>query len=305
MPRVLWIGARSFGLVHVPVSLYPATRSESLSFDMIDKRDFSPVGYKRYNKRTGEEISRENIVKGYEYEKGEYVVVSDEDFKQANVEATQTVDIVAFVDAAAVAPYYYDTPYYLEPGKRGEKGYSLLREVLRKTGRVGIANVVIRSKQHLAALIPLERMLLMNTLRFAHEIRPASELNLPEEGLNGLSEKEVAMAERLVDDMTEKKWDPTQYKDTYTSDLMAQIEKKIQSGQTHAITPVSGEDAEPRKGAEVIDLVSLLRRSLEKKGKGAEPAEEDAPPAKEQKRAAARKPASRLAKKAPAQRKRA
>jgi DNA end-binding protein Ku len=306
MPRVLWKGAISFGLVHVPVSLYPATRSESLSFDMIDKRDFSPVGYKRYNKRTGEEISRENIVKGYEYEKGEYVVVSDEDFKQANVEATQTVDIVAFVDAAAVAPYYYDTPYYLEPGKRGEKGYVLLREVLRRTGRVGIANVVIRSKQHLAALIPLERMLLMNTLRFAHEIRPASELNLPEEGLNGLSEKEIAMAERLVDDMTEKKWDPTQYKDTYTSDLMAQIEKKIQSGQTHAITPVSGEEAEPRKGAEVIDLVSLLRRSLEKKGKAPEPEEKDeAPPAREQKRAAARKPASRLAKKAPAQRKRA
>jgi DNA end-binding protein Ku len=292
--------------VHVPVSLYPATRSESLSFDMIDKRDFSPVGYKRYNKRTGEEISRENIVKGYEYEKGEYVVVTDEDFKQANVEATQTVDIVAFVEAAAVAPYYYDTPYYLEPGKRGEKGYTLLREVLRKTGRVGIANVVIRSKQHLAALIPLEHMLLMNTLRFAHEIRPASELNLPEEGLNGLSEKEVAMAERLVDDMTEKKWDPTQYKDTYTADLMAQIEKKIQSGETHELTPASADEAEPRKGAEVIDLVSLLRRSLEKKGKGAEPAaEEDEAPAKEQKRAAARKPASRAPKKAPAQRKRA
>ena len=136
MPRVLWKGAISVGLVHVPVSLYPASRSEGISFDMIDKRDFSPVGYKRYNKRTGEEIARENIVKGYEYEKGEYVVVTEEDFKQANVEATQTVDIVAFVDAASVAPYYYDTPYYLEPGKRGEKGYTLLREVLRKTGRV-------------------------------------------------------------------------------------------------------------------------------------------------------------------------
>jgi DNA end-binding protein Ku len=229
--------------------------------------------------------------------------VTDEDFKQANVEATQTVDIVAFVEAAALAPYYYDTPYYLEPGKRGEKGYTLLREVLRRTGRVGIANVVIRSKQHLAALIPLERMLLMNTLRFAHEIRPASELNLPDEGLNGLSEKEVAMAERLVDDMTEK-WDATKYKDTYTDDLMAQIEKKIKSGETHAITPASPDEAAPRRGAEVIDLVSLLRRSLEKKGKGAESAEAGAP-AREQKRAAARKPASRLAKKAPAQRKRA
>src|SRR5918993_395971 len=214
MPRVLWKGAISFGLVHVPVSLYPASRSEGVSFDMIDKRDFSPVGYRRYNKRTGEEISRENIVKGYEYEKGEYVVVTEEDFKQANVEATQTVDIVAFVDAASVAPYYYDTPYYLEPGKRGEKGYALLREVLRKTGRVGIANVVIRSKQHLAALIPLERMLLMNTLRFANEIRSMEDLDLPAEGKGGLNEKEIAMAERLVDDMSEE-WKPEQFKDTY------------------------------------------------------------------------------------------
>jgi DNA end-binding protein Ku len=279
------------------VSLYPASRSERLSFDMIDKRDFSPVGYKRYNKRTGDEITMENIVKGYEYEKGEYVVVSDEDFKQANVEATQTVDIVGFVEAAAVAPYYYDTPYYLEPGKRGEKGYVLLREVLRKTGRVGIANVVIRSKQHLAALIPLERMLLMNTLRFANEIRPASELALPDDGMKGVSDKELAMAQRLVDDMTEK-WKPDQYKDTYTADLMKQIEKKIASGETHAITPVSADEPEPRRGAEVIDLVSLLRKSLDKKGKGGaddEAANEDA---KERpKRAAAGKSASRLPKK--------
>jgi DNA end-binding protein Ku len=298
MPRVLWKGAISFGLVTIPVSLYPASRSERLSFDMIDKRDFSPVGYKRYNKRTGEEVSMENIVKGYEYEKGEYVLVGDEDFKQANVEATQTVDIVAFVDAAAVAPYFYDTPYYLEPGKRAEKGYTLLREVLRKTGRVGIANVVIRSKQHLAALIPLERMLLMNTLRFSNEIRPASELALPEEGLHGVSEKEMAMAERLVDDMTED-WNPDQYKDTYTADLMKQIEKKIASGETHALTPVAAEAGEPRRGAEVIDLVSLLRKSLEKKGKADEPEAAANDELKVQpKRAAARKSASRLPKKA-------
>ena len=297
MPRVLWKGAISFGLVTIPVSLYPASRSERLSFDMIDKRDFSPVGYKRYNKRTGDEITMENIVKGYEYEKGEYVVVTDEDFKQANVEATQTVDIVAFVEAAAVAPYYYDTPYYLEPGKRGEKGYKLLREVLRKTGRIGIANVVIRSKQHLAALIPLESMLLMNTLRFSNEIRPASELDLPDEGTSGLGDKEIAMAERLVDDMTEK-WNPEQYKDTYTADLMKQIEKKIASGETHAITPASADSPEPRRGAEVIDLVSLLRKSLDKKGKGAASAEAANEEVEEKpKRAAARKPASRLPKK--------
>jgi DNA end-binding protein Ku len=295
MPRALWKGAISFGLVHVPVSLYPASRSQGISFDMIDKRDFSPVGYKRYNKRTGEEIDRENIVKGYEYEKGEYVVVTDEDFKQANVKATQTVEIVAFVEAAAVAPYYFDTPYYLEPGKRGEKGYTLLREVLRSTGRIGIANVVIRSRQHLAALIPVDEMLVMNTLRFANEIRPLSELTLPEAGKGDLKPAELAMAERLVDDMTEK-WNPEKFTDTYSEDLLARIESRIAAGETHAITPVSEEEGEPRKGAEVIDLVSLLRRSLEKKGKAAndEPAEE-APSSRERpKRAAARKSPSRL-----------
>ena len=302
MPRALWKGAISFGLVHVPVSLYPASKSEGLSFDMIDKRDFAPVGYKRYNKKTGEEVTREHIVKGYEYEKGEYVVITEEDFKQANVEATQTVDIVAFVDAASVAPYYYDTPYYLEPGKRGEKGYTLLREVLARTGRVAIANVVIRSRQHLAAVIPVDRVLVMNTLRFANEIRSMEDLSLPEAGAKSLTEKEIAMGQRLVDDMTEK-WKPEQYKDTYSDDLMARIEKRIKAGETHAITPAS-EEGEPRRGAEVIDLVSMLRRSLEKKGKSAandEEAEEAQP-----KRAAARKSPSRLpGKKAGTQRKRA
>jgi DNA end-binding protein Ku len=303
MPRALWKGAISFGLVHVPVSLYPASKSEGLSFDMIDKRDFAPVGYKRYNKKTGEEVTREHIVKGYEYEKGEYVVITDEDFKQANVEATQTVDIVAFVDAASVAPYYYDTPYYLEPGKRGEKGYTLLREVLKRTGRVAIANVVIRSRQHLAALIPVDRVLVMNTLRFAHEIRSLDELTLPEANVKSLTEKELAMGERLVDDMTEK-WKPEQYKDTYTDDLMARIEKRIKAGETHAITPVSEESGEPRRGAEVIDLVSMLRKSLEKKGKAA--ANDDAGEEARPKRAAARsKSPSRLTGKKASQRKRA
>ena len=308
MPRALWKGAISFGLVHVPVSLYPASRSEGISFDMIDKRDFSPVGYKRYNKHTGEEIERENIVKGYEYEKGEYVVITDEDFRQANVQATQTVDIVSFVDAASVAPYYYDTPYYLEPGKRGEKGYVLLREVLARTGRVGIANVVIRSRQHLAAVIPVDRMLVMNTLRWANEIRSMADLTLPEKGTGALSDKELAMAQRLVDDMTEK-WTPDQYKDTYSDDLMKRIEKRIAAGQTHAITPASEDEAPAPRGAEVIDLVSLLRRSLDKKGKRAandDDAEEHAARDERPKRAAARKSPSRLpARKAGAQRKRA
>jgi DNA end-binding protein Ku len=304
MPRALWKGAISFGLVHVPVALYPAARTEGVSFDMIDKRDFAPVGYKRYNKRTGEEVGRENIVKGYEYEKGEYVVVTDEDFKQANVEATQTVDIVAFVNAASVAPYYFDTPYYLEPGKRGEKGYTLLREVLRATGRIGIANVVIRSRQHLAAVVPLERVLVMNTLRFANEIRPLSELGLPGSGRGGLNDKEIAMAQRLVDDMTVD-WDAGQYRDTYTDDLMRRIEERVRAGETHAVTSPS-KDAEPsRRGAEVIDLVSLLRRSLEKGKGGGEAQDREENERERPKRAAARKAPGRTAARKTAQRKRA
>ncbi|MGE5523494.1 MAG: Ku protein, partial [Rhodospirillaceae bacterium] len=269
MPRALWKGAISFGLVHVPVSLYPATRSEGISFDMLDKRDFAPVGYKRYNKRSGEEVPWNEIVKGYEYEQGQYVVVTEEDFKQANVEATQTVEILSFVDAAVVAPYYFETPYYLEPGKRGEKGYALLREVMVRTKRIGIAQVVIRSRQHLAALLPVERMLVLNTLRYANEIRDAKDLTFPEAGkAAGISDKELQMAERLVEDMSDT-WDPAQYKDTYHDDLMARIEAKIKSGQTHVVTPEGEERAEAPPSAEVIDLAALLRRSLERKGRKA------------------------------------
>jgi DNA end-binding protein Ku len=299
MARVLWKGGISFGLVHVPVSLYPATKSEGLSFDMLDKRDFGPVGYKRYNKNTGEDVAWENIIKGYEYEKGQYVVVSDEDFKQANVKATQTVDILGFVDQASIAPYFFETPYYLEPGKRGEKGYALLRDVLKRTNRVGIAQVVIRARQHLAALIPFDRLLVLNTLRYPAEIRSPAELELPETGKTaGLTDKELQMGERLVEDMAEE-WKPAQYKDTYRDDLMARIEAKIKSGHTHVVTPEGETPAEqPRTGAEVIDLVALLQRSLAKKGKGAEKgagnaAANDEP--EQPRRAAARKPASRLA----------
>jgi DNA end-binding protein Ku len=293
MPRALWKGAISFGLVHVPVSLYPATRSEGMSFDMLDKRDFAPVGYKRYNKRSGEEVPWNEIVKGYEYEQGQYVVVGEEDFKQANVKATQTVEILSFVDADAVAPYYFETPYYLEPGKRGEKGYALLRDVLIRTRRIGIAQVVIRSRQHLAALLPVDRMLVLNTLRYASEIRDTGELALPEAGkASGISDKELQMAERLVADMSEA-WKPAQYKDTYHDDLMKRIEEKIDSGQTHVVTPEGEEPAEAPQSAEVIDLAALLRRSLERKtGRGTGETRDEGEETGRQRRAAAGKSVS-------------
>lgn len=283
MPRPLWKGAISFGLVQVPVSLYPATRSEGLSFDMIDKRDFSPVGYRRVNKRTGEEVPWGDIVKGYEYEDGQYVVVTDEDFRQANVKATQTVEILSFVKSESVAPYYFEAPYYLEPGKRGEKGYALLREVLRRTGRIGIAHVVIRTKQHLAALLPADRMLLLNTLRWENEIRSARDLEFPPAGrAGGITEKELEMGERLVEDMSDE-WKPEQYKDTYHDDLMKRIEARVKSGETHAVSTEAEEDAQAPPSAQVIDLAAMLKRSLEHKDRAKH---------EEPRRAAARKAAS-------------
>lgn len=277
MPRVVWKGAIVFGLVHIPVSLYPASSAKGLDLDLLDKRDFAPVGYQRINKRSGQPVASQDIVKGYQYEDGQYVVVGDEDIRSANVEATQTVDIQSFVEAAAVPPYYFDTPYYLEPGKRGEKGYVLLREVLKETGRVGLAKVVIRVRQHLAALVPFGDVLLLNTMRYADEIRSAGELKLPEGSMEklGVSKRELEMATRLVEDMSED-WAPEQYRDTYRDDLMARIERKIHEGHTHELAEV-GEGAPARAGGEVVDLMAMLKRSLEVKrpGKGRAAANED------------------------------
>jgi DNA end-binding protein Ku len=266
MPRVVWKGAIVFGLVHIPVSLYPASSAKGLDLDLLDKRDFAPVGYQRINKRTGKPVPAANIVKGYQYEDDQYVVVSEEDMRQANVEATQTVDIQSFVDAAAVPPYFFDTPYYLEPGRRGEKGYALLRETLRRTGRVALAKVVIRVRQHLAAVIPFGEVLLLNTMRYADEIRPVGELKLPSGSLEsvGVSRRELEMAERLVEDMSED-WAPGHYHDTYREDLLARIEAKVEKGQTHEITQADEGAPRPPGGGEVVDLMAMLKRSLEVK----------------------------------------
>ncbi len=265
MPRPTWKGAITFGLVHIPVTLYSGSRNNDLDFTMLDKRDMAPVGYQRVNKRSGQEVPWDEIVKGYEYEEDRYVVMSEEDFKQANPKATQTVDIFAFVDGARIPPYYFDKPYYLEPGKRGEKGYALLRETLKRTGKVGLANVVIRTKQHLAAVMAVEDLLVLDTMRYAEEIVPPKALTLPPAELkrSGVSDKEVAMAERLVEDMSEE-WDPERYRDTYRDDLMQRVEEKVRAHQTHVI-PEPGKAAESQ-GAEIIDLVSMLKQSLERQG---------------------------------------
>jgi len=263
MARTLWKGAISFGLVHVPIVVHAATRPHRLDFDWIDRRDNAPVGYQRVNKRTGKVIASEDIVKGYEYEKGEYVYMNDEDFKRANVAATQTVEIQGFVDAAEVPIYYYDTPYYLAPDRRGEKGYALLRDVLRKAGRLGLARVVLHTRQYLCALLPQGDALMLITLRYADEILPADDLDLPGGKDAAPAARERDMAMRLVDDMTGP-WDPEAYRDDYREDLLKAIDKKIKAGKTHVLA--EPDEKRPRESAKVIDLMSLLKQSVEQRG---------------------------------------
>lgn len=298
MARSLWKGAISFGLVHIPVDMYPAVREHGLDLTMLDKRDFSPVGFKRYNKNNDKEVTWDDIVKGYEYADGEYVVLSEEDLRAANPEATGTIDILAFVDAADVPLLYYEQPYYLAPGKGGDKVYALLRETLRKAGKIGIATVVIRVKQHLAALVCVGDTIVLNTLRFADEIRETDELKIPTKDAKTatVSDKELKMAMALVEGMSEE-WKPEQYHDTYREDVLALVEKKVKAKQTKVITMPGKEAARP-SSSNVVDLVALLQQSIGKKpGKVAAAAEapeaaaedddEPPPPRKARKPAAA------------------
>jgi DNA end-binding protein Ku len=268
MPRPLWKGALSFGLVNIPVELYPAENRKSFEFSMLDKRDLSPVGYKRYSKKSGKDVPWENIVKGYEYEKNRYVVLSDEDFRQANVKATQTIEIRTFVGAEEIPVEYYETPYFLAPGKRGEKAYALLRETLKASHRAAVAEFVLRTTPHLAIVVPNGRALMLDTLRFRDELREPKDLELPPEGLKsaGVATKEVELAKRLIDDMTEH-WDAAKYHNTYHDDLMAQIKKKIKAGRTTEITEPEQAESAPRS-AQVIDLAALLQQSLAKGSAG-------------------------------------
>jgi DNA end-binding protein Ku len=265
MARGLWKGAISFGLVNVPVELHSAEkRSSELDLTMLDKRDLAPVGYKRYNKSTGEDVPWAEIVKGYEYDDDKYVVLSDEDFRRANVEASRTVDIQAFVDLKEIAPLFFETPYYLAPGKRGEKAYALLRDAMKKSGKAGIATVVIRTRQYLAAVIPQDELLLMDTLRYADGIKAPQELGVPNGALHQkVSPKEIDMALRLIDDMSEK-WQPEKFKDTYRGELLARIREKVKQGEAEEITQPEKGEKEPAR-ADVIDLMALLKKSVEKK----------------------------------------
>ena len=262
-PRSIWKGAISFGLVYIPVSLHSATRESGIDFDWLDKRSLDPVGYKRINKKTGREITKENIVKGVAYESGKYVVLSEDEIAAAYPRSTQSIDIEAFVPAGQIPPVYLERPYYLAPQAKGEKVYALLREALAKSGRVGLARVVIQTKQHMAALVPSGRMLLLDLLRWDEDIRPTGELNLPAEGAKaaGLNPRELAMAERLVEDMSSD-WKPEDYRDIFREKVMDLVHRKVKAGKTATVEPI--EEAPPSAGADVIDLTALLQQSLKK-----------------------------------------
>lgn len=297
MPRVIWKGAVSFGLVHIPVALYPATRSDDLDFDWLDRRTMDRVGYKRINKTTGKEVPREQIVRGYAYEKDRYVILTDEDIRAANPVSTQTVDLLTFVDAAEIPFLYLDTPYFLAPDRRGEKVYALLREALTRSQKIGVANVVLHTKQHLAALIPMGPVLVLHTLRWSNEVRDWSELDVPEEGAKAakLTAKEIEMAEKLIDDMSGT-WDPAEYHDTFRDDILALVDRKVREGRTESVEPMEAEQAAPRTG-NVIDLTDLLRQSLAKRGKGKGASNDDAEDEPAPRKRAPRKTAAKTARK--------
>lgn len=259
--RAIWKGSISFSLINIPIALYPATRREELKFRLLRASDMSPVNYKRVAEADGKEVPWDNIVKGYEYEKGKFIVLKDEDFKRADIEATQSVDILDFVDLQDIDPIYFDKPYYLEPEKRGEKAYGLLREALKQSGKVGIAKVVIKTRQHLASVKPEKDLLVLELMHFSEEIIDTKDLKVPANAR--IAAKELSMAKDLISKMSGK-WDPGKYQDEYRHALMEVIHKKVESGGKEL--PTHGKTKKPTN---VVDLVSVLQESLAHAQKGA------------------------------------
>jgi DNA end-binding protein Ku len=262
MPSTIWTGSISFGLVNIPVSLVTAERRDELDFTLLDKRDSSPIGYQKISKRTGKPVPGDRIVRGVEQAKGRYVIVNDADLRRASPERTQRIDILAFTEAAAIPPLHFDRPYYLEPARGGDRGYALFREVLRRSGKVAVASVVVKTRQHLAAVLVHERVLVLDVLRYAAELRDSAKLRVPGSNLKALriSDRELKMAERLVAEMTED-WDPTRYHDEYRDELLAFIKKRGRAGQTTAAPEAEEEPVKPKRG-DIIDIAELLKRSL-------------------------------------------
>ena len=259
MARAIWKGSISFGLVNIPIALYPATRREELRFRLLRKSDLSPVNYKRVAEKDGKEVSWDQIVKGYEYEKGKYVVLKDEDFERVDLEATQTVDIQDFVDQEQIDPMFFYKPYYLEPQKGGDKAYVLLRDALKESNKVGIAKVVIKTRQYLAGVKPEDGALVLELMHFADELADPGKLHVPKK--TEVGKREMNMAKSLIDSMSSK-WNPEKYKDDYREALMEVIEEKVEAGGKE----IEEKPKKAPKPTKVIDLVSVLQKSLDQTG---------------------------------------
>jgi DNA end-binding protein Ku len=261
MPRALWKGAISFGLIYVPVQLQTASKDNTLPLHMLDSRDFAPVGYHRVNKKTGKEVDWGHIVKGYEYKKGEFVALADADFKHANIKASETIEIDTFCDVDAIPTMYYEKPYYLEPGKGGEKVYGLLRQALDATHKVAVATFVMHQRQHLCAIAPQGSSLMLLTLRFADEV-----LSAPQRASSAkVSSAELSMAKQLVQSMAGG-FVAGKFKDTYKADLKRRVQEKIRNKETHSLQ-VEEPSSDTRPKAKVIDLMAALKASLDKSGR--------------------------------------
>ncbi len=283
--RTLWKGAISFGLVHIPITLHSATAENRMKFNLLDKRTMNPVGNQQVNKATGEAMTKEEVVKGFEFEKDQYVVLSPDEIKAALPKSTQTIEIEAFIDGSQIPTAYYNKPYYVAPASKGQKPYKLLQETMRRTGKVGIARVVISTRQHLAALMPSEEGLVLELLRWEDEVRDTAGLPLPDSDTK-VSEKELKMAEQLVNEL-EDKWKPDAFHDEFREKLEQLVEQKVKAGEgEHIMKPLEGEEV--KTSADIIDLTELLKRSLRKGGgKGAaEEAVEEAPKTTSRRKAA-------------------
>ncbi|KRA35575.1 DNA-binding protein [Rhodanobacter sp. Root627] len=306
MARPIWTGTLSFGLLNVPVSLMSGERSVDLHFRMLDNRSNTPVRYERVNAETGEEVPWKEIVKAFEYEKGSYVVLEPDDIKSASSEGREAVEVKTFVDAGSIGPEYFEKPYILVPGKKAEKGYVLLRETLKRTGKIGIARVVIRTREYLSAVMPRDNGLLLMLLRYPQELVDASDYKIPEGDVSDyrITSKEMEMAEQLIDSMSDE-WTPGDYRDEFRERLRAVIEKRMKS--KGVVTPPTEDEGEAPENAStnVVDFMALLQKSLETKHRtpaskapGKKTAEKKVPrKAAAKKSASKKKPAVKKAKK--------
>jgi DNA end-binding protein Ku len=267
MARPVWKGHISFGLVNVPIVLYSAERRADLSFKLIDSRNAARIRYERVNEETGEEVPWDKIVKGFEYEDGNYVLLSEGELENASAELTRTIEIEQFVDLSEIGIRYFDRPYILAPGSKGEKGYVLLREAISSAGKAGIARVVIRARQYLAALVVEQDALVLELLRYAQELRPVEEFDLPSGDLrkHKVSKQEIELASKLIEGMTGE-WEPEQFEDEYRTALMDLIERKIKSGQTEAVEEIEPEEEVEEEPAS-INFMDVLKQSVAHAGK--------------------------------------